>query len=195
MTKKILMSLAVIVVILIGASFFLPSKWHVRRSIVIAAAPEAIFPWVDNIRRWPDWTPWTEDLDPTMKRTFEGPEAGIGAKQSWQGTKMGNGTLTIIESSPPEKIVYDLNMDNGKFMAKGGFTFKPTTDGTEVTWFDSGELPGDPVSKYFGLMMDSMIGSDFEKGLQKLKLKAEVTVANQQAQPTPTAGASAKTTP
>ena len=35
------------------------------------------------------------------------------------------------------------------------------------------DLGGNPVNRYFGLIMDKMIGPDFEEGLAKLKEIAE----------------------
>ncbi len=48
---------------------------------------EAIYPHVNKLKHWEEWTPWTTALDPTMKRTFSGPEEGAGAKMAWDGEK------------------------------------------------------------------------------------------------------------
>ena len=43
----------------------------------------------------------------------------------------------------------------------------------KVTWFNQGDLGWNPVSRYFGLLMDKMMGPDFEEGLENLRRKAE----------------------
>jgi hypothetical protein len=39
----------------------------VRRQTVIAAPPAAIAPYVGELREWPNWIPWTVEMDPSMK--------------------------------------------------------------------------------------------------------------------------------
>jgi hypothetical protein len=38
---------------------------------------------------------------------------------------------------------------------------------------DYGDVGSNPVNRYFALFMDNMIGSDFEIGLENLKLLSE----------------------
>ena len=33
-----------------------------------------------------EWSPW-EDLDPDLKRTYTGPDKGVGAHYAWSGNK------------------------------------------------------------------------------------------------------------
>jgi hypothetical protein len=43
----------------------------------------------------------------------------------------------------------------------------------EVTWTNQGELGPNPVSRYFGLFIDNMMGPDMETGLHHLQKKVE----------------------
>ena len=56
---------------------------------------------------------------------------------------------------------------------EGAITLEQAGDRIKVTWSNEGDLGGNPVNRYFGLMMDKMIGPDFEEGLAKLKEIAE----------------------
>ncbi len=49
----------------------------------------------------------------------------------------------------------------------------PDGSGTRVTWTNEGDMGANPVNRYFGLMMDRMVGPDFEAGLKNLKALAE----------------------
>ncbi len=172
--KKLLLGLLALVAVLLVIAVFLPSKYHVQRRIVIQARPETIFPWVNNLHKWPDWTAWTKERDPTLAFSYEGPEEGTGAISKWDGKKTGNGMMTITESDPKTGVKYDLSFENGKYKSVGGLRFEPNGDATQVTWMDDGELGANPVGRYFGLTMDHMIGPDFDQGLKKLKQKVEV---------------------
>ena len=50
---------------------------------------------------------------------------------------------------------------------------KKTEKGTHVTWSFDSEFGLNLVGRYFGLMLDGIVGPDYEKGLQNLKTMAE----------------------
>ena len=78
------------------------------------APPERIYPHIANLHAWGPWSPW-EKKDPAMKRTFSGPDSGVGAAYGWEGDKnVGTGKMTILEATAP-------GLDEAKFqeLAKG----------------------------------------------------------------------------
>ena len=80
------------------------STFEVRRSAVIPAAAEEIFPLVNNFHEWTAWSPW-EAVDPGMSRRYFGSESGTGAGYEWNGNrKAGSGTMEIVESVPPSRV-------------------------------------------------------------------------------------------
>ncbi len=70
----------------------------VRRRIRIEAPPEAIFPLIQDFRRWTAWSPY-EELDPNLKRTYSGAPFGVGAIYDWTGNKVGAGRMQITEAA------------------------------------------------------------------------------------------------
>jgi hypothetical protein len=174
MIKKILLILVVLVAIVLVVAFFQPAEFHVTRSATIAAPAARIFPEVNDFHRWAAWSPW-EKLDPAMKRTFDGPAAGVGASYAWEGNNdVGAGKMTITESKPAELV--HIKLEFLKPMpgdCPTDFTFRPEGAGTNVTWTMSGTK--NYISKVVCLFMnmDKMVGGDFEKGLATLKQLAE----------------------
>jgi carbon monoxide dehydrogenase subunit G len=108
-----------------------------------------------------------------MEATYEGPDEGVGAMQKWRGDKMGNGMLKITESVADKELVYELEMEGGEYKMNGRIALLPSAAGTTVTWTAFGDAGGNPLAKYFSLMIDSFVGPDFERGLAKLKATAE----------------------
>ncbi len=161
----------VVVVVFILVGFSLPKDYSVERSVVIRAEPAAIHTLVGELRSWDRWTPWQE-ADPTIVTTFGGITAGVGANQSWTG-KSGGGELTFTQCSPETGVLYDMSFDEGKYVSIGALDYRVTDGGTEVTWRMAGEMGANPISRYFGAMMDAMVGPLFEQGLNKLKTEAE----------------------
>jgi len=163
----------IVPILLIVVSLFLPSKYRVERDAIMAAKPDAIFLHVNTLKYWPEWTAWTVAKFPDMKVSFSGPEAGVGAIYSWDGKSSGQGTLKLTRSEPGKAVGYDLNFENGKYLSTGTITLEPAGESTKVIWSNEGSLGWNPVSRFFGLLMDKVMGPDFEEGLRKLQQKVE----------------------
>ncbi len=171
--KRLLLALIILIVLLAVIGFLLPSKYHVERNVTMSAKPETIFPYLNNLKSWPDWTAWTTKKYPDMKTNFTGPEAGVGATYNWEGQSIGIGSIKLTNSDPNTGINYDLDFDNGKYLSKGSIKMQPSGSGVNVIWANEGDLGNNPINRYFGLLMDRFMGPDFEEGLNNLKQKVE----------------------
>ena len=164
---------AMVVVFLIVVAMQ-PAEYRVSRSVTIAAPASAVFPQVNEIKKWEPWSPWMK-LDPNATSKYEGPAAGVGAAMIWAGNnEVGEGKMTITESKLNDLVRFRL--DFYKPMAGTGdaeFTFRAEGDGTTVTWTMTGK--NNFVGRAFCLIMkmDKMIGGNFEKGLADMKRIAE----------------------
>lgn len=171
---KSLAAIAVLLVILILVIATRPSGFRVARSTAINTAPAAVFPHVNELKKWEAWNPWGK-VDPNMKLTYSGPAAGVSAIYEWAGNhEVGEGRGTITESRLNELV--QLKLEFFKPMAgvsTAEFTFKPQGDRTEVTWAMSGENNFIGKAMCLIMNMDKMIGGQFEKGLADLKAAAE----------------------
>jgi carbon monoxide dehydrogenase subunit G len=169
--KKFLMIAAWVVgslvVIVVGGGLLLSPRWEVERSRVIAAPPEAIHPHVDDLAKWPAWSPF-EKQDPAMTIEIGTPSSGVGARRSWKSESMGNGSQTIVASDPKKGVAFDLQME-GFPVFRGEFAFEPAEGGTKVTWSDRGDVGGNPIHRWFALFSDSLMGETFDKGLADLE--------------------------
>jgi uncharacterized protein YndB with AHSA1/START domain len=170
----IILALAFIVLILIIVIAGRPDEFAVTRAASIAAPPEKVFPHVNDLHQWAAWSPWAK-LDPSMKSTFSGPDAGAGAVMAWVGNnKVGAGKMTITESRPTELIRCRLDFQKPMQATNTAeFTFRQDGRQTLVTWSMAGK--NNLMGKLFGLFMDfdKMCGGQFEKGLANLKSVAE----------------------
>ena len=171
--KIILIVVAVIIAAILIYAWTRPDSFRVQRSVSIKAPPEKIVPLIDDFHAWTQWSPY-EHRDPNLKRTFGGAPKGKGATYTWDGNKnVGSGAMEVLESAP-QKIRIKLDMFR-PFAANNmaEFTLVPRGAETEVTWAMSGPSPF--ISKLMQTFMnfDTMIGKDFEAGLQSLKATAE----------------------
>jgi hypothetical protein len=166
----ILIGLTILIGIFAAVVAMQPSAFRIERSASMSASPSAPFAQVNDFHNWDGWSPWAK-LDPTMKQTYAGPQAGTGAIYMWLGNKqVGEGRMAITESRPNEFIRIDLQFIQ-PFKANNiaEFSFKPDGQKTTVTWSMSGTK--NFMFKAMGLFMsmDKMVGKDFEKGLASMK--------------------------
>src|SRR5947207_9180769 len=171
--KKVLLAAVVLVLIFLVIGLFLPSRYRVERSVVIQAKPTAIYGQISNFKNWLQWTAWNQTKYPDMQVKFDGPETGVGSGYSWEGKSTGQGSIKFTRAEPGKGISYDLNFEQGKYKSLGSITLEPSGESVKVTWSNEGELGANPINRYFGLMMDRMMGRDFEEGLNNLKRKVE----------------------
>ena len=168
--KGLFKVLAVVIVLVLVVSFFLPSEVHVERSTSIDAPAEAIFTQVNELQNWKNWSPWSE-MDAEMVMGYSMPSNGAGAYYTWESEndKVGNGKLMIVESIPNESIKTSLDFDE-EGTGQGAWVFTANENGgTDVTWSMDTDMGNNPMGKIFGLMMDKMVGPMFEKGLMNIK--------------------------
>jgi hypothetical protein len=174
MLWKILIALVVIVVGLVAVIALQPAGYRVSRSATIAAPAPMVFAQVNDFHRWTAWSPW-EKIDPAMKRTYEGPPAGVGASYTWVGSgEVGEGRMTIVESRPSDLIQVKLEFVKpfaGTSVAE--FSFKPDGERTLVTWSMTGDKNFIAKAIHLVMSMDRMIGDQFDKGLAAMKTVAE----------------------
>ncbi len=171
MLKKIGLSLLAVVVLLAVVSFFLPSTVKVERSTVVKASAETVFNQVNTFKAWEGWSPWKEQ-DAQMTTEYSGSEAGAGAVSTWKSPKMGDGSQTIVASTPFSTITTELDFGRGN-KPTCNWKFEQTPEGTKVSWDFIVDLGMNPIARYMGLMMNNAIGASYEKGLDNLKKVCE----------------------
>lgn len=171
--RNLILGLVALVVVLALAAFALPREVTVARSITVAAPPAVVFPYVNSLREFTRWSPWSA-MDPNMKVTHEGAVEGVGAKMTWasENGQVGTGTQEITESVQDERVAYRLEF-GGMPPSGAYFDLEPAVDGTLVTWTLAADMGMNPIGRWMGLMMDGFVGKDFATGLARLKTLAE----------------------
>ena len=170
LSKKIAIAVLAICVLSAVVLAALPRSWSVERSIVINAPEAKIVPYVVDLHRWQDWSPWTKSHDPLARFSFEGPQQGVGAKWSWLGPVMGRGQLEVT-SAIPGYVTLSEALDGERVNANATFTFRAQGNSTVVTWRDSGELPA--FGGVFVGSVERSLAKSFDAGLVKLKTTVE----------------------
>jgi carbon monoxide dehydrogenase subunit G len=76
---------------------------------------------------------------------------------------------------PDKSVEYALMFADFNMRSTGALRLEPAGNATRVTWSNIGDVGGNPLKHYLAIMMDRMVGPDFEAGLANLKALAEKT--------------------
>lgn len=164
------MFVGVLILIVILVPVFLSSKFSMSRSVEIQAPVSLVFPKLLDLHEYVKWNPFAEG-DPTNKTDISG--SGVGSSLAWISEKTGEGKMTIFNVESEKDI--SIKMEFFKPMAGEGIvhwiTNSKAESTTELIWTFEQDLSY--FQRYFGLMMDFMMGKHFEKGLLNFKSLVE----------------------
>lgn len=184
---KIILAIVVVVALaFVGYLATLPSTYRVEFKETIAANPDLVMEHVANFKKWEKWSPWKEK-DPNAAYSFEGGEGEVGSIMSWESSlapddsnQIGIGSMTLTNVEGSTSMNYNLAfVSPWEMSSKGGFTISEVEGGSEITWYDEGELGF--FMRPLGQMMDEMMGPDFRRGLSNLKNHVEQEAADNSA--------------
>lgn len=169
--KRILIVAVTFMLLLLVIGFLLPSAWRAEQSVVIRAPASTVFPYLNSLKQWREWTVWHQQI-PQRQTEYSGPDAGVGATGRWSGEN-GRGVMKIMQSEHNRLVAYTLFFNGGEFRADGNLALIPEGDGTRVIWNATGEVGRSPIDRYFALILSRRVGGDFEESLTRLKQKLE----------------------
>ena len=169
---RLVLGLVGLVAILAAVAVGLPAHVTVARSVVINAPESTVFPYVNNLHRLGDWSPW-KLRDPQLTMIYGGPEEGKGAQIQWTSQKpsIGTGSMSISDSNLNRSVDLAANFNNVE--GTSAFEIAPSGSGSKLTWRFGYDTGSSPLKRWKALMLDSFIGAEYRTGLDQLKEKIE----------------------
>jgi uncharacterized protein YndB with AHSA1/START domain len=168
---RILITVVVIVTVTLFAGYLLPTAWKVERQVLIAAPPAAVFPYLNSLKKWREWTVWYA-REPELATEYSGPDAGVGATSRWKSDD-GRGAMMILESRPERRVDYQLLLGGGEIVVHGSLHLIPEDKASRVVWRAGGVSGGNPVERYLTWLFKFQTSRDFEQSLARLKERLE----------------------
>jgi len=108
-----------------------------------------------------------------MTITYSGPASGPGAVWEWKSKSQGDGRMTFTAAEPGKRVAFDLFFPDFGTTSRGELNVAAEGTGTRVTWTMNGDMGKNPIFHWMALMMDGMVGKDFDAGLANLGKLAE----------------------
>lgn len=162
-----------LIALMVAVGFALPDTAHVERGTVVQAKPATAYAVLNGFQQFRKWSPW-DGLDPNTQYTTSGPIWGVGAGQAWRGDdRVGAGSQEIIATEADQSVTIKLIFEGFDSENTARYLIAPEGEGSRITWSYDSVFNGNLLGRYFGLMMDKMLGADYEKGLAQLKTLLE----------------------
>lgn len=171
--KVIALIIGILSILIVVVSFFLPKTYSVNRTTLVKAPDSVIYKNIADFNEFAQWNPWSK-MEPSAKITISGPIAQPQHLYQWIGDKTGSGQMKITAVVPNKMVDMELKFIK-PFESLANINFQIQQQGEGgilVVWTMYGENKG-IMDKWMSLMMDKMIGKDFEDGLRFLKEKSE----------------------
>ena len=123
----------------IAVGYFLPNVQTIERSTTIEAYPEDVFPFINNLQAYSQWSPLYAQIT-DAQIVYGGAEAGVGQTMAWQGSggDYPFGSQEIIESQAGEFVKVKINLSGRD--ATAIHAILPLENGTGVTVLTQSEI-------------------------------------------------------
>ncbi|KZN12689.1 SRPBCC family protein [Marinomonas sp. TW1] len=166
--RRVTRVLALVILLLVGAGFFLPTDYRVERSVVIDASAANILDVALGGRNLPLWM----HVQNGRLRDSQG-ELSVGQSVAIEyQDKAEQGDLTLL-SVGPSQFTFDVRPKPNVNLVQNQIRFLSVPQGTQVMWQIEGNLDAGFIGPYLALFANDMAGKNFEISLQKLKKLVE----------------------
>ena len=166
--RGLVVGLLALAALMVAVASLLPREVTLTRNVLIAAPPEAVFPYLNALEKAARWSPWTGGAKPA----FAGPREGVGNRMTWSAPDGSSGSEEIITSVPQERVETALEVaDLG--VATSWQVLRREGTGTRVTWGLMADTGTWPLGRYRGLLIGRQLGDEFDAGLARLKALVE----------------------
>jgi uncharacterized membrane protein len=170
---KVLIVFVAIIVIGLIAALFMSKDYQVEKSITINKPKTEIFNYIKSLKNQDNFSKWAS-MDPSMKKSSRGTDETVGFTTMWEGNSdVGKGEQEIKKITEGQRVDFELRFEKPmKDVAQAYMTTDSVAPNqTLVKWGLTGHM--DYPMNIMGLVMDKMVGGDFETGLANLKALME----------------------
>jgi len=165
--KKILITIAALIALILIVALFAPKEFGGESQIVINKPGKEVYDYVKYLKNQEEYGTWHQ-MDPNMKTAYEGTDGTVGFTYKWYSEKfmVGDGKQVITNLVEGEKMESELYFGGSDEAAKSVMTVTPEGPAqSKVKWEVKGETPYPWNFMNLFFNMDK----DFEEGLKNLK--------------------------
>jgi len=169
---EILISVVIVAVLFVGVGLLLPSSRTLSESVETNRRLSIVFDTINGVKRFKDWNPIAM-RDPAIDLDLSGPEAGVGAKISYNSDfeSIGQGSWRIVESEDEAHVVYQLENSQRGENKRMEFSLRGTGSNNrnvEITQTYTVDYGWNLLGRYAGMYVGRHVGDDVKLGLNRL---------------------------
>jgi hypothetical protein len=174
MIITIIVAVGIVVSGLLIYAFFKSPEMNVAQELLINATPDAIFPYINDLKKSFTWLTWLDD-DPDAGINYSGSSEGVGAVASWKSTgHMGVGTAEVVKSIPNRSVQMKLIYIKPMAMSQlAEISLTSSNRGTLAHLSMKWNNPYILRLMCIFVSMDKLMSASFVKGLLNLKQLVE----------------------
>jgi carbon monoxide dehydrogenase subunit G len=142
----------------------------VEREIQIAAPPDAVYDLITDASRLADWVTIHQGIEGKVPAELEeGAQLTQCLKLAGRGFKV---RWTVVESRRPHRLAWD-GRGPVRSHARVVNALTPKDGGTLFSYTNEYDLPGGPLGRMAGPMVQRVTGGELEESLRRLKALVE----------------------
>jgi effector-binding domain-containing protein len=170
--KKILIGLVIIIAIPFITALFINGKYDVVRETTINQPKDMVFEYVKYLKNQDNFSVWSQ-MDPNMKKGFEGNDGTVGSYATWDSEvdDVGKGEQEITKIIEGERIDFELRFLKPFEATDVAYFITDSIDEnkTKVQWGFNGEMDYPMNLMLLFMDMEEMLAPSLEEGLTNLK--------------------------
>ncbi len=168
---EVLVSLVIVFVLSVIVGVLLPAHGHVERSVEVSSPLRQVYDSVNTFHRFPEWSALRR-MDPQIRFTLEGPEAGQGARVKWSSAspQVGEGSLEIAKTEQDSSVTMALDNAWSGENKTYTITLVPAQNGKTVTinWAYDADYGWNLIWRYAGLYIHGDPASQISTNLSNI---------------------------
>lgn len=160
---------------IVTAGYFMPPVQSIERSIEIEAYPEDVFPFINNLQAYSQWSPLYAQIS-DAQMVYGGAESGNGQTMAWQGSAGSYpfGSQEIIQSQEGEFVQVKVNLSGREATATHAILPMENGRGVAVLTKSEIELGGFPyLDRVRTKLRQGWFNDQFDQALKRLKTVSE----------------------
>jgi hypothetical protein len=174
--KRLLFLVFSIIFLILVAALFFPKSYQVKRDVIINRPKTEVFQFVKQLKNQDLYSVW-QKMDPNMEKSYTGIDGTVGFTSSWRSKNrdVGAGSQTILRLKDGDSMVCQIAFKEPFESVNENYFTTTSIDSmkTRLEWGFKGIFPY-PLNFFAALMnMESMIGKDFQQGLDSMKVILE----------------------
>lgn len=169
-----LLLLALITIVLVTA-LFVRKEYVVERQVNISKPRQEVYDYIKHLRNQDNFSVWA-NLDPAMKKGYQGKDGEIGFVSFWESEKgnVGQGAQEIKKLEEGKRIDTEIRFVKPLKSTSAAFMEVSDYQGiySKVKWSFTGKMTY-PLNVMILIGVENTIGNDLQTGLNNLKVIME----------------------